>query len=292
MIMGIEQVCDRLYLSLIKYLLILMNIPNRQLFNYHFKPLIALLIAILFSVNSHAFENNATVKNIPQTVQIKAKKNDDFLLFADYYQGKKRSGGVIILHDCNHDRRAYSAIAKSLAQQGLHALLVDLRGYGDSVSSKFAQEEIKSKSPDIVTYQSEMALITAHWNDDLLSMYQFLSKKSDQSKGIAVVTSGCSSAYVTNLAEKTHLNAMVMITPKMTYGDKERYKNLVDIPTYFITSSHHQDSYETAQELFTWNGEKQSKIQIFKGTYNEKQLISRQKYLVNDIVLWIKFNLR
>jgi len=269
-----------------------MNILNRPQFNSRVGPLIASLIIILTSVNTHAFESEIVAKISPQIVQIKARADDDFLLFADYYQGKKRSGGVIVLHDCNNDRRSYSAVAESLAQQGLHTLLVDLRGYGDSLSAEFSQEEVKKKSSDIVSYQNEMALIKANWPDDLLSMYQFLSKKADKSKGISVVASGCSGAYVVSLAEKIHLNSMVMVTPKMTYSDKEHYKNLVDIPTYFITSSHHQDSYETAQELFTWNGAKRSKIQIFKGTYYEKQLISRQKHLVNDIALWVKFNLR
>jgi len=269
-----------------------MNILNRQQSNSRFGSLITSLVVMLFSVNTHAFENETIAKNVPKIVQIKARKDNDFLLFADYYQGGKRSGGAIVLHDCNNDRRSYRAVAKSLAQQGLHTLLVDLRGYGDSLSPEASQEEVKKKSSDIVSYQNEMALITANWTDDLLSMYQFLSKKVDGSKGISVVASGCSGAYVVSLAEKIHLNSMVMITPKMTYGDKERYKNLVDIPTYFITSSHHQDSYESSQELFTWNGAKRSKIQVFKGTYYEKQLVSRQKHLVNDIALWVKFNLR
>jgi hypothetical protein len=137
-----------------------------------------------------------------------------------------------------------------------------------------------------------MALIMANWADDLIATHQFLSNKIGKNKNIAVVASGCSSAYAVALAEKNQLNSLVMITPKMAYSDKERYKNLIDIPSYFITSSHHQDSYQTVQELFAWNGAKQSKIQVFKGDYLNKQLISRQKYLINDIALWVKFNLR
>lgn len=254
------------------------------------------VVFILFSINTYAAEKEKAVKTVvkgePRLVQIKARKDNDFLLFADYYLGGKRSGGVIVLHDCNSDRSSYRAVAKSLAQQGLHTLLVDLRGYGDSLSVAYSREEAKKKSSDIVSFQSEMALITANWADDLLTMYQYLSKRIDKSKGVAVVASGCSGAYAVSLAEKIQLNSMVMITPQMTYSDKERYKNLVDIPSYFVTSSHHQGSYETAQELFAWNGAKQSKMQIFKGDRYDSQLISRQKYLANDIALWIKFNLR
>lgn len=273
-----------------------MNIQNQQQLKTFFASKITLLAIMLVSVNVYAYEKEKPLKSadeyVPEVVKIKAREDDGFLLAADYYLGGKRSGGVIVLHDCNNDRGAYSRIAKSLAQQSLHTLLVDLRGYGGSVSQEYSREAAKLKATDIVTYQSEMALIMVNWPDDLLAMYQFLSKKTDKSKGIAVVASGCTTSYAVALAEKINLNSMVMITPQMTYGDKERYKNLVDIPSYFITSSHHQDSYKTAQELFTWNGAKRSKLQIFKGTGYGYQLISRKKDLVNDIALWVKSNLR
>ncbi|MBL4940162.1 MAG: hypothetical protein JKY81_00700 [Colwellia sp.] len=266
-----------------------MNLPNRQQASTFFK---ASLLLMFFSVSTYGYEQKHIAKDAAQLVKIKANPEHDFLLFADYYVGGKRSGGVIVLHDCNRDRRAYSATAKSLAEQGLHTLLVDLRGYGESISSAYSQEIAKKKSKDIISYQSEMALITAHWPSDLLASYQFLAKKVAKNKDIAIVASGCSSAYAVALAEKIQFNSMVLITPKMTYGAKERYKNLVDIPSYFITSLHHQDSYQTAQELFVWSGAKQSKIQVFKGDRYNSQLISRQKHLVNDIALWVKHNLR
>jgi len=273
-----------------------MNTQNQQQSKTFYASLITLLVVMLVSVNTYALERESLSKNIDkdasQQVKIKARADDDFLLFADYYLGGKRSGGVIVLHDCNNDRRSYRELAKSLAQEGLHTLLVDLRGYGDSVSQAYSQEGVKLKATDIVTYQSEMESITAYWPDDLLSMHQFLSKKTDKNKGIAIVASGCTTSSAVALAEKINLNSMVMITPKMTFSDKERYKNLVDIPSYFVTSSHHQDSYETAQELFTWNGAKRSKIQVFKGTAYNYQLISRKKHLVNDVALWVKSNLR
>ncbi len=251
---------------------------------------------ILFSVGVSAFEKENTSentnKNVPRLVQIKARADDDFLLFADYFSAEKRSGGAIVLHDCDRDRRSYRAIADTLAQQGLHTLLVDLRGYGDSVSQVYSREAIKLKVSDIVSYQSEMALIKANWPDDLLAMYQFLSKRVGKNKGIAVIASGCSASYTVALAEKISLNSMVMITPQMSYSDKERYKNLVDTPSYFITSSQHQESVGVAHELFNWNGAKRSKMQIFKGTAYGNQLISRNKGLINDIALWVKSNVR
>ena len=137
-----------------------------------------------------------------------------------------------------------------------------------------------------------MAVITAHWTDDLLTAYQFLANKIDKNKGVAVVASGCAAAYAIALAEKIQLNSMVMITPKMADSHKERYKHLVDIPNHFISSVSQSDSYETVQELFAWNGDKYSKMQIFNGSKHGFQLTYQQKHLANDIAVWVKSNLK
>lgn len=224
---------------------------------------------------------------IIEKVKIKASSEYDFSLTADYYSGYNGSGGVIVLHDCKNDRRSYKNVAMGLAEQGLHTLLVDLRGYGESVAEGFSREKIQKNALNIVDYQSEMALLTTYWQDDLLAAYQFLRSKLAENQGVSIIASGCGGAYAVALAEKVLLNSMVLITPKMNYSDKERYKNLIDIPSYFISSSHHQESYQTALELFAWNGEKQSKMQIFKGDRYAYQLINWKQELIDDVTYWV-----
>lgn len=244
-------------------------------------------------------------KKSSSAVTFKARVDEDFLLSADYYYvdntankerdkktSKEKSGGVIVLHDCHSDRSRYSELAQTIAAQGLHVLSLDFRGYGDSIAAGFSQLEIKRNSKDIVSYQNDIALITSYWAEDLTAAYQFLLTKIDKSQGIAVVASGCAAGYAVSLAEKIHLKGMVFITPIMTYGDKERYKNLIDFPNYFITSAHHSESFNTSQELFAWNGSTHSKIQTFNGNSRERQLLSTNVNLVNDIAKWLKFNLR
>lgn len=255
--------------------------------------LLCFCFAQVFSGSAYAQTEKPTpLDNLPaQTVKIKARSDHDFALVADYYVGEKHNGGVLVLHDCNDDRGAYQNVADTLAKQGLHTLLLDFRGYGESVAEGFSREQIKQNALNIVGYQSDMALLTTYWQDDLLAAYQYLGNKIASDKGIAVVASGCSGTYAVALAEKRRLHSMVLISPTMSYNDKERYKNLIDFPSYFITSSHHQESYQTAQELFVWNGDQHSKIQVFKGDSYARQLINRQDYLLEDIARWVKTTL-
>jgi hypothetical protein len=267
---------------------------NQQKIKYFLSFLsvsMAVLILVLsVNVYGYGYEKETLAINNPQHVKFKASADDDFLLEADYYPGEQKSGGVIVLHDCKSDRSRYSKMANSFFQQGLHTLSLDLRGYGGSTSAKYSREVIKNNAIDIVGYHSEMALLTTYWQDDLIAAYQFLRSKIDSNQGIAIVASGCSAAYGVALADRVLLTAIVMITPQMTYADKERYKNLIDIPSYFITSSRHADSYKVAQELFSWNGSTKSKMQIFKGDRYDYHLIARQKSLIDDITYWIDLN--
>jgi dienelactone hydrolase len=230
-------------------------------------------------------------------VQFKARKKHDFLLSADYLFFREKAPekympGVIVLHDCHSQRKAYKPLSMMIAAQGLHTLSLDLRGYGKSVGDGYSELEVKKHAKDIIGYQNEMAALMSYWSEDLLTAYEFLREKVGKSKGISIVASGCAGPYAVMLAEKIHIKSLVLITPNMSYADKERYKNLVDIPSYFISSAQHTMSYATAQELFTWSGAEQSKLQVYKGDKLNYKIMKLNKYLTNDIALWLKFTLR
>jgi hypothetical protein len=125
-----------------------------------------------------------------------------------------------------------------------------------------------------------------------ISCLSFLRNKVDNSQGISIVASRCAGRYAAASAEEVDINSMVLLTPDMSYADKERYKNLVDIVSYFISSAQYVSSYSTAQELFIWSGDKHSKLQIYKSDKLNYQILKASKYLVNDIAVWLKFTLR
>jgi len=230
-------------------------------------------------------------------VQFKARSDHDFLLSADYrffpeMASAKNMPGVIVLHDCHSQRNKYNKLSESIAELGLHTLSLDFRGYGNSIAEGYSELEVKKHATDIVSYQNEVAVLRSYWLEDLVAAYEYLRKKVDNTKGISIVASGCAGAYAVELAEQRHLHSMVLLTPEMSYADKERYKNLIDIPSYFISSAQHAMSYATAEELFAWSGARHSKLQVYKGDKLNYQVINSHKYLINDIALWLKSTLR
>lgn len=219
--------------------------------------------------------------------QLKFNADDNFMLSARYYAGRSDSSAVLLLHDCDHDSSDYEILAEQLSQYGVHALALDLRGFGASTSNEFSHLQIKRNSKDINTYRAELARLSSFWQGDILTAYNYLRTKIEKTNNVAVVAAGCTAPQAIFLAQKMRINSFVMLTPILNYMEKEYYKNLIDIPALFITSAHHANTYQTSKELFQWNGDNASTLQTFKGIRQGQSLLNAKKFLSLDIALWL-----
>ena len=227
-----------------------------------------------------------TVK--PTVVEIMTP--DKYALGGDYFAGEAKAPGVMILHDCRFDSKAYTQLGKVIASHGIHVLIPDFRGFGASKSELYSHDNLKAEASNLSAYENAFATLASYWEADTLTAYQFLRRKMAKKTNVSVISVGCSAGVAVALAEKAYIHSMVMITPKMDVADKERYKNLIDIPSYFINASHHISTFETSKELFEWNGSKRSKAQIYKSDRDDYSLLASQKYLAEGIAFWLKSN--
>jgi len=264
-----------------------------------FKRLVVIISFLLASPLLHAQESSSPTKNqtaqtsSPMSAQqINFSADDDFLLSADYYLGDVLGAGVLLLHDCSHNNKSYSLLGELLAKQGINALALDFRGFGASESAAFSHQTIKKQVKDIIGYQAEIATLTSYWEKDVFSAYSYLRNKVGNEQPISIVASGCAVNEAVLLAQKIRINSLVILSPIMDYMEKEHYKNLIDIPAYFVSSAHHSGSMLTAQELFSWNGDSRSTSQVFKGVNQGHNLLRRNKFLAHNIALWLNRTLK
>ena len=246
-------------------------------------------VFVMLFIVMPAFAQSTDDADKPKT-QIQYTVEDDFVIFGDYLFSQH--GGVILLHGCQSDRSDLIAIARVLARQGHHALTIHFRGYGESTSELYSEQNIKRITKDLVAYQNELARYMSYWETDVLAGYHYLRAKVARDQPIAVVAIGCAASQAVALAEKVYVDQFVFVSPKMGFAEKERYKNLLDKPTYFISSAHDVENYLTATELFEWNGDKNSKFQIFKGSRSANSLLRHDEFLAKDIALWLMKNNR
>jgi esterase/lipase len=233
-------------------------------------------------------QNTTLVKKITAANPVKFAVDDDFSLSGNFYLGDTLGAGVLLLHDCSHSSKSYSVLAELLAEQGINALAIDFRGYGESTSELFSHKIMKHKVKNIVSYQAEVAMLRSYWEKDVLYAYNYLRSKIGNEQPISIVASGCAVNEAVQIADKMRVNSFVILSPIMDYMEKEDYKNLIDIPAYFVSSAHHSDSFLTAQELFSWNGDSRSTTQVFKGVNQGHTLLSRNKFLAKNLATWLR----
>jgi hypothetical protein len=242
--------------------------------------------------NSTTLASMPLVKKDPDKDVINIASTDNFMLNADYFPGRVDMGGVLLLHDCQNDRLMYDKLGRLLKQQGLHALALDFRGYGNSQSEKFSHHDIKKNSKDIVSYQNDVMFLASFWPKDVMAAFLWLREKVHRDKQISVISCGCSAKEAVGLADNMHINSLVLLSPDLDFIEKENYKNLNDIASFFIAASRQVDSYKTSQELFQWNGANNSKLQIYNDSRSGSSLLLSDSALTSDIVHWLKDSLR
>jgi dienelactone hydrolase len=79
----------------------------------------------------------------PRVVDLTA--TDGTTLKATYFAAGKPGPGILLLHQCNRQRKVWDNLAESLAASGLNVLTIDFRGFGESGGTpleKLSPEEV------------------------------------------------------------------------------------------------------------------------------------------------------
>ena len=92
------------------------------------------------------------------------KAADGTRLKATYYSASKPGPGVVLLHMCNSQRNTWASLGEQLAKQGIHAVALDYRGYGESGGTPFAD----------LTQADRQRISQSDWPGDIDAAFDYL----------------------------------------------------------------------------------------------------------------------
>jgi dienelactone hydrolase len=98
----------------------------------------------------------------PRTVNLTAP--DGIVLKATFFAAAKPGPGVLLLHQCNRQRKVWDVLAEHLTSLGINVLTLDYRGFGESGGTPF----------DKLTPQEQIKIVTEIWPVDFDLAFQFL----------------------------------------------------------------------------------------------------------------------
>ena len=75
----------------------------------------------------------------PQVLDLTA--TDGIKIKVSYFSAGKPGAGVLLLHQCDHERKIWDGLAQQLAAAGINVVTMDLRGFGESGGTPHKQGE-------------------------------------------------------------------------------------------------------------------------------------------------------
>jgi dienelactone hydrolase len=103
----------------------------------------------------------------PRVVELKA--SDGTILKATYFAAAKPGPGVLLLHQSNRTRKSWDELARQLAAAGINTLTLDLRGFGESGSTR-REKEPRHGWPDDVDAALQYLIAQPGVNRDMIGL--------------------------------------------------------------------------------------------------------------------------
>jgi dienelactone hydrolase len=103
-------------------------------------------------------------KPLPKPLTVNLTAPDGVILKATYFGAAKPGPGVLLLHQCDEQRKDWDVLAERLAASGINVLIVDYRGFGESGGTPH----------DKMTPEEQQKIVTEFWPHDIDLAYSYL----------------------------------------------------------------------------------------------------------------------
>jgi len=234
----------------------------------HVRCLTILLFTTLFFLAASASE---------QSVDLQA--SDGAKLKATYFAAAKPGPGVLLLHQCNRQRKVWDGLARQLADAGINVLTFDLRGFGESAGERF------DKLP-----QPAAQAQRAKWPDDIDVAFRYLTSQRNVTKnmiGVGGASCGVDNAIQT-ARRHPEVKSLVLLSGGTDRSGRQFLRNSPSLPVFFALA--HDDEFPPSilaiQWLYTLTPDPGRRLVEFAKGGHGADIFSVHPELPNMIVDW------
>ncbi len=217
-----------------------------------------------------------------QPTAITVKAPDGISLKASYVSPGKPGPAILLLHQCNRDRGAWSGLAAAASARGFHVLALDFRGYGESEGEHFA------------TFQERQPTIDNKWPGDVDAAYAWLVSQNGVDRdriGIAGASCGVNQAL---LAARRHpeVRTVVLLSGGTTPEGRDYLKQAVAMPVMAAASRNDGDTVSAMRWLLGWSRNPGNKFLEFKAAGHGTDMFAVERGLQPAILDWFDAQVR
>jgi len=174
-----------------------------------------------------------------RVVDLTAK--DGAKLKATYFAAGKPGPGVLLLHQCNRDRKVWNGLAQQLNAAGINVLTLDYRGFGESAGV-----------PHEKATPQQTADLVAQWPGDIDLAYEYLVSQPGVARDAIGV--GGASCGVNNSLQAAirhpELRSLVLLSGSANYDGRQYLRRDQTAPVFFAYAV--DDPYPPAAFAIQW----------------------------------------
>jgi pimeloyl-ACP methyl ester carboxylesterase len=196
---------------------------------------------------------------------------DGVVLKSSYFSPGKPGPGILLIHQCNMDRRAWDALTPDLVTAGFHVVTYDQRGFGDTGGA--AQQEKSGGDAD--------------------AAYAFLlSKEGVDGTRIAVGGASCGVTFGAALAARhPGIRALLLLSGWTEDSSRASIAATPSIAVFGAAAGYQSDAEDIRQAVAA-SRHPQSTARIFRGSAHGVALLDAQADLKPEIVAWLAQQIR
>ena len=195
-----------------------------------------LLVASLLTLS-------ATAQQAPAARVIDLKASDGTILKATYFAAAKSGPGVLLLHQCNRQRKVWDNLAGQLATAGINVLTFDLRGFGESGGSPF----------DKLTPQEHAQVEAEKWPGDMETAFQYLVSQQGVTRdviGVGGASCGVNHSILIARRHPEEVKSLVLLSGGTDLGGRGFLRQRSQLPALFAMAD--DDEFRPTVEVMPW----------------------------------------
>jgi dienelactone hydrolase len=184
----------------------------------------------------------ATAQKVPAARVLDLKASDGTILKATYFAAAKSGPGVLLLHQCNRQRKVWDDLALQLATAGIHVLTFDLRGFGESGDSPFDK-----LTPQDAQVEAEK------WPGDIEMAFAYLVSQQGVTRdviGVGGASCGVNNSIQTARHHPGEVKSLVLLSGGTDLAGRRFLRQESQPPALFAVAD--DDEFRPTVEVMPW----------------------------------------
>lgn len=206
------------------------------------------------------------------------KAPDGTLLKATYFSAGKPGPGIVLLHMCNSQRKAWARMGDLLAAQGFHTITVDYRGYGES----------GGEPANALPQNDRQRIVQEKWPGDIDAAFDFLVAQPgvDRTR-IGVGGGSCGVDQAIQLARRhPDVKTLVLLAGGTTPSSEEFLGQSPWMPIFASAAHDDGSAVETMRWVIGFSGGTANRLKAYPTGGHGTDMFAVHKDLEPSLVAW------